>query len=175
MQLNITFRSGEERILASSFLVKYNIGDGEILERAKINDISELDEENIVAVHFADTGAQGDPGAVELLYNSVEGIQILYGNYAYGNLNIDMVFDKLPFLCCLDSRGTNDAPYPLGGKLVIPIGWNYIYMGAMNHFFCRDIVADKTRIFAGVIAKNKRSSLFDAIAWFCGADLTWDI
>ena len=111
-----------------------------------------------------------DAGAVEILYLSENGVRVLYGNYAYGSLDLDDVIQKLPMLECLDSRGNFEPPYPFGGKLCIPFGWAYLYMGAMNHLYVREEICDRAEDFINEILKSRQSWLvFDAVSWFCGA------
>ncbi len=132
----------------------------------------QLFDDNILAVHFADAGAQGDAGAVEILYYTPQsGIRILYGNYAWDDLDLDAVIRKLPMLKCLDSRGRlpSNPPYPFRGSLDIPAEWGYIYMGCMNHFFARDFICDRTGTFVKILKDERRGDqIFNAIAWFCG-------
>ena len=165
----IPFRSGNEEFLAAEYI---ELSDRRQLEFdvAALDHPQRLAEEDILAVHDSDSGAQGDAGAVEILYRSSSGVQIMYGNYAYGDLNLNDVIQKLPFLRCLDSRGSLTPPYPFGGKLEVPTGWGYVYMGAMNHLFIRKEICDR----AGTFMKNVFDDcggwqLFRAVAWFCGA------
>lgn len=171
MYSDIAFRNGDEENLALKFLEEY-ILEKERIKKSALDNISYLDEKSIIAVHFADAGAQGDSGCVEILYFSDRTIRILYGNYAYGNLDLNKVFEKLPMLRSLDTRSGN-VPYPFGGCVDIPKGWGYMYMGVMNHLFCRDFVADRTRTFVETIIEQKTCNwaLFDAIAWFCGCNI----
>ena len=160
-------RSGDdERALADDYVrsrkEKLNICD--------LQNPDDLIEENVLAVHFADGGAQGDAGAVEILYSLPDEVKILYGNYCYGNLNLDAVIRKLPLLKSLDSRYASEFPYPFGGRIVIPEGWRYLYMGALNHLFVRQEIAEKTSVYLKtVIEKTGSWEAFRAIAWFCGA------
>ena len=160
---------GDENALASEFVRKQK----ENLIKLNTCDLQaprELEETNILAVHYADGGAQGDAGAVEILYFSNHNVQVLYGNYCYGNLDLNEVICKLPMLKSLDSRYSFEPPYPFGGSLTIPEGWNYLYMGAMNHFFVREGIAEKASTFLKIVQKEIGSWIvFDAIAWLCGA------
>lgn len=167
MILNIEFRNGEEEKLALEFLEE-NVLDEERIEKEEIDSMLCIDIESVLVVHFADAGAQGEPGCFEIICCTENGVKVLHGNYVYGKIKIDEIFEKLPMLRSLDSR-TGDLPYPFGGRVNIPRGWKYMYMGAMNHLFCRDLIADKTAVFANVIASRERWALFNAIAWFCGA------
>lgn len=135
-----------------------------------------LDSENILAVHYADGGAQGEAGAVRLLYRTQHGIQILYGNYVYGKLNLSAVIEKLPMLKPLDSRfsGFESLPYPFGGKLEIPDEWRYLYMGAMNHYYVRREISEEASEFIEYFFKNGGAKwfIFEAIAWLYGMEPT---
>lgn len=172
MITSIPFRTGDEKALIEEFtrldrkdLVQFEYGD--------LNHPDMLDEENILAVHYADGGAQGDAGAVRILYCTEQGVQALYGNYLYGDLSLDAVIRKLPMLKCLDSRFQLTPPYPFGGKLVVPDDWAYLYMGAMNHFFLKVNECQEATVFIKAFLNQggEKWSAFDAVAWFCGAKL----
>ena len=166
MSHSIPFRAGDEEALAEEFIrlakerhVKF--------DAVRLEDPGILADEDILAVHYADAGAQGDAGAVEILYRSPGGLQVLYGNYVYDDLDLNAVIQKLPMLGCLDCR----RPYPYGGQLDIPPDWGYLYMGAMNHFYARDTICERTGVFIRIIQqKYYRSRIFDAVAWFCGVE-----
>ncbi len=165
----VSFRSGDEHTLALEY-VQMNKANLLTFKCADLSNPGMLHADNILAVHYADGGAQGDAGAVEILYYTQKDVQILYGNYAYGNLNLDAVIILLPMLKSLDSRYCFEPPYPFGGKLDIPVGWKYLYMGAMNHFFVRQEIAERTGEFIKtVIDETGGWEAFNAIAWFCGA------
>lgn len=139
------------------------------LKTTDIQDLRELLDENILAIHYANSGAQGDAGAVEILYCLHDEVQILYGNYCRGNLSLDEVMIRFPMLNSLDSRYIK-FPYPFGGSVSVPDGWGYLYMGAMNHLFVKQEIAEKTQAFIGhVIGAIGGGEAFDALAWFCGA------
>lgn len=168
--MTIPFRTGSEEALAAEF-IHVAAQQKPIIE--KLENPFLLINDNILAVHYADAGAQGDAGAVEILYfSSQTDVKILYGNYAKADLDLDAVIRKLPMLKCLDSRGglTDNLPYPFGAKLILPSDWGYFYMGALNHFFARNFICDRTGTFIRILANNRRSSrIFDAVAWICGA------
>lgn len=85
-----SFHTGDEQALALEY-VRMRNSEQLTLKTADLPDPYMLDAENILAVHYADAGAQGDAGAVEILYHTQKDVQILYGNYAYGNLDLDAV------------------------------------------------------------------------------------
>ena len=165
-----TVREGDVVALVSEYIQMDNQGRINI-EVQDLENPDILEENNILAVHYADRGAQGDAGAVEILYQSQNNIRVLYGNYGYGNLDLDAVIRKLPMLSCLDSRYTLSPPYPFGGNLDIPNGWRYGYMGALNHFFVREEFIDRVEPFVNAFLKQggQRCQMFEAVAWFCGA------
>lgn len=75
------------------------------------------------------------------------------------------------YFACLPEREhiSFSPPFPFGGKIDIPEGWEYLYMGAMNHFYVRESIADKSRTFIEIIIKKIGGwEAFDAIAWLCG-------
>lgn len=118
-----------------------------------------------MAVHYAD-GGSGRRWRGENPYHSPEGFQALYGNCVYGDLDLDDVIRKLPMLECLDSRYKLNPPYPFGGNPVIPKGWNYLYMGCMNHFFVRTEILEQADLFVSAILKRRGNwCVFDAVAW----------
>lgn len=158
----IQFRKGDQKALASEFLEKTSLDN---FDCVKLANPEKLVADDILAVHYSDVGAQGDAGVVEILYLSKEGLQILKGNYAYGDLDIDAVYQKLPMLEYLDCR--KGMPYPFGGKLIIPTGWGYLYMGLSNHFFARRIIWKNAAEF---IRSVYRDLVFEATAWYCGMD-----
>ena len=167
MHLPLPYRTGEDESLAAEFI---QLAKMRRLSKDNL-DPNHLTEEGILAVHFADAGAQGDAGAVEILYRSENDLRILYGNYAYGKLDLDAVLRKLPMLGQLDSRDRlrSNPPYPFGGGLHIPSGWLYMYMGCMNHFFVREEIGDKTRTVVEILCRSGRNwRVFDAVAWLCG-------
>lgn len=163
-------RSGNGSALADRFIKMSEKGRPKL----KHDDLypSFLHPENIIAVHYADGGAQGEAGAVRLLYRTPHDIQILYGNYVYGNLNLSAVIEKLPMLQPLDSRFASfgNLPYPFGGQLEIPDEWRYLYMGAMNHFYVRREISEEASEFINHYLKNdgEKWLIFEAIAWLYG-------
>ena len=134
MSSNLKIRRGSDKALASEFMKLYE-SDSLNFKLSEVWHPGALDESNILAVHYADGGAQGEAGAVRILYEEYGSVKILYGNYVYGDLDLDALIRKLPMLECLNPRGGFALPYPFGGKLSIPDGWQFVYMGAMNYFF----------------------------------------
>ncbi|MBE6949448.1 MAG: hypothetical protein E7456_06335 [Ruminococcaceae bacterium] len=170
MYSNIIFRTGDEKFLVAEFL---HLRENQLLkfEVASLENPNELVADNILAVHYADGGAQGVAGAVEILYCSQQCVKVFYGNYVYDNLDLDAVIEKIPVLEYFDSRGGLIPPYLFGGEIDFPEDWGYLYMGAMNHFFVRKIILDKTETFINTLMNNGGRSwqVFDAVAWFCMA------
>ncbi len=165
MSTPIPFRPGEQEALAEAF-IRQRLQ----LAYRPLDHPERLDPEDILAVHYADAGAQGDPGAVWILVRTPEGVGILGGNYAYDDLDLDAVIEKLPMLRCLDTRNAFTPPFPFGGRLDLPPGWGYLYMGAMNHFFARDEVCQRTGKLVGIIHRYSPLDIFFAVAWACGAE-----
>lgn len=165
----IPFRTGDEDSLAAEFIQTYKT---KTLHRDLIELKSPIGvtEDTILAVHFADAGAHGDPGAVEFLCLSQNGIQRMYGNYAHGDPDLSDVIRVLPMLACVDSRDRAKPPFPLGGTLIVPEGWDYWYMGAMNHLYLRHIIGERSERFLKVVSSTiSPRTAFDATAWLCGA------
>lgn len=150
---SITVREGDVETLVAEYVQKKRQG----LIELKVEDLANPDslmKNNILAVHFAATGAQGEGGAVRILYRSQHGTQILHGNYVYGNLNLDAVIQKLPMLNSPD----------------VPEEWEHIYMGAMNHFFVKKSIRDIDKFIKLLKDYDAYSwRVFDDVAWFCGA------
>ena len=88
----------------------------------------------------------------------------------YEKLDLDDVIQVLPMLKCLDSRYSIEPPYPFGGEISVPEGWNYMYMGAMNHLFVKKKIFEEAESFIEfVVRKTGAWEAFNAIAWYCGA------
>lgn len=173
MHPTFSFRPGGEEALAREFLHLNSWRDLEF-EAADLEDekvLSGLVTDDILAIHFADLGAQGEPGTVKILYHSTEGIQVMQGNYAYGHLNLDILVQKLPMLRDLDNRRQASPPYPFGGRLRVTEDWEYMYIGALNHFFARKPLYNKALAFIEMFQKHggQKWQMFAALAWFCGA------
>ena len=168
------FRSGDGRTLADIFISEYSNGLPQ-LYRERLEDPKLLAEDDIMAVHFAAPGAQGEGGAVEILYSSQDSIRMFYGNYVYKGLDLDAVIQKLPILKQLDTRGSTALPYPFGGSLDVPENWTYLYMGAMNHFFVRKDIYDRAEDFLNIVEQEiGGAEIFTAAAWFCCEQLPYD-
>ena len=172
MNCPFSFREGDERALAEEFLRMRHEGLLDMLTKP-LGDLQFLKEELIWAVHYSDGGAQGDAGAVEILYETPREPRFLYGNYISGGLDLNAVIRRLPMLGSLDTRyGRNGfrPPYPFGGSLEIPPEWGYLYMGAMHHFYARKEICGRTAEFVRVLKEHGRGNeVFNAVAWFCGA------
>lgn len=168
----VSFRAGDEETLALEFL-KLDYRHYPEFAVASLEDPAVLENlvaDNVWVVHFADGGAQGEGGAVKILYGSQAGIQILYGNYIYGNLDLNVLLEKLPILRCLDNRDQMTLPYPFGGRLSIPRDWGYMYLGALNHLLFPKVIQDKLDAFIKAYLQNggRKWKVFAAVAWFCG-------
>ncbi len=170
MYSSIPFRTGDAESLVEEFFEMFKTKRPRFTV-TELENPQKLVGVEILAVHFADGGAQGDPGAVEILYRQDDGVQILYGNYVYENLDLDVILQKIPALRCFDSR-RGHLPYPFGGHLEIPEGWKYMYMGAMNHFLVRAEICDQAQAFVDTFLTNggNQAQIFYAFAWFCGAE-----
>jgi len=170
MYYAIPFRSGTFDSIVAEFFEADNLWFPKY-DTTSLEMPDNLIEENILAVHFADRGAQGEAGAVNILYYSPKEVKIFYGNYVWGKLDLDAVIRKLPMLKYLDSR--HGAVYPFGGGLHVPEEWGYMYMGAMNHFFVRNDICDNLDSFISYFLENggQKGQIFDVVAWFFGVKL----
>ena len=167
-------REGKAGSLAKTFIKMTEKGRPKLFHSDLRNPYG-LDYDNILAVHYADGGAQGEAGAVRILYRTpYYGTQILYGNYIYGNLNLSEVIEKLPMLRSLDSRfcSLESLPYPFGGKIEIPNEWSYLYMGAMNHYYLKREICEEANEFIHCFLTQggKKWFIFEAIAWLYGME-----
>ncbi len=167
MYSSLPLRTGAPEKLTAEFLSIVGTGRLNLKTENLVNpDI--LIEEQILAVHFANTGAQGEGGAVEILYNSPQGISVLHGNYAYGGLNLNALLLLLPVLRVFDCRYRLTPPH----HFKVPDYWGYMYMGAMNHFIARQEICDKTSGFVEYLMNNggRNWQIFDAVSWLYGAE-----
>ncbi len=173
MDYKINFKRGSAELSAEEYIRISEETDTPI-EYKTLDEPENLNKDNILAVHYADSGAQGEGGAVEILYYKKENsVEVLKGNYAYGDLDLDAIILKLPMLKQLDTRYRMDPPYPFGGTLHIPEGWGYLYMGAMNHFFVRSEISGTLERFIKLLCgKGYEWDIFSGAAWFCGARKT---
>lgn len=170
MYSSIEFKKGDARTLVDTFnelIESQSLG----LNDYELENPELIDADCVLAVHFADGGAQGEPGAVDLLYCMPDGVHILHGNYCSGNLDLDAVIEKLPILQGLDNRSNKHDPFPFGGDFQIPDNWGYVYMGALNHFLARQEICAITNDFIKILLSvgGNGWKLFDAVAWYCGA------
>ena len=166
---HISFRTEDEKSLVQEFLQMYKTKKTRF-ETAELDANNMLLNPEILAIHFAEGGAQGDAGAVEILYFFDDRIQILYGNYAYGNLNLNLLKRKIPALEPL-AIDNGEWLYAYARRRHFPEEWKYVYMGAGNHCLLKNELWDKVYPFleALVATGGSRSQLFYAIAWFCRA------
>lgn len=166
----IRYRSGDPAALVTEF-IRLQKADALNFRTDALTDPRSLSADHILAVHYSDSGAQGEAGLVRLLYRTEQGVRILYGNYLYGDLNLNAVIEKLPMLKSLDSRYSLTPPYPFGGRLEVPDGWKYSYMGAMHYFFVRNEVCDVALPYIQAYMRTVGSypQTFDAVAWLCRA------
>lgn len=168
MLSSLNFREGAPKELALEFIELNNAWPMWYSPEKLIPE--KLKEDRVLAIHYANAGAQGEPGLVEILYLSPSGIKILSGNYAYGDLDHDALVLRLSVLKTFLGDDKGIVPFPFGGTLCDSEKWGYMYMGALNHFIIRRDVGEKTREFVKALSENggSRWQIFDAVAWFCG-------
>ena len=80
---------------------------------------------DIVAFSFAQSGAMGMPGAVEIIDSDG---WLYYTNYCDGNLSFDHLLEVVPVL--------KDCKINVSGHQT-PEGWGAFYLGAGNHLTVR--------------------------------------
>ena len=98
-----------------------------VKEELKDEYIKQLSIEDIFFVSFAESGAMGSAGCVEIFSLEEDKIIIRTGNYVYENLNINELADKFPPLNKI--HYDNDIE-----------NWKCEYMGAGNHLLIRNDV-----------------------------------
>lgn len=167
MYSDLPHRTGDVSALADEFL-KLTEFDLLRFNRDEL-DPHKLVADDILAVHMATAGAQGEPGAINILYRSPQGLRILHGNFFYGNLDFDAVTELLPMLKNLD--GDSFPPFPFGGKLENAAGWKYMYLGSLNHFFGREMICKNcTPFMKKLMASHESFHVLYAVAWYYLAD-----
>ena len=170
MYSSIKYKSGDTEALVSEFFELMN--NRMTLKYVPLENPELLDSNNVLAVRFTSDGGQGDVGGVELLYLADDGIKVLYGNFYYGNLNLNALIQKLPMLKSVYAPRSPNLPYPFGGELDLPSGWVHIYMRFMSYFFVREEFCEKADLFIKAILNSNGGLflIFTAVAWFCGAE-----
>ena len=163
----LSLRTGDAEKLAMRFLESRK--NGRFRFRIKKLESTVIPaEQNILAIHYADAGAQGYAGDVRILYDAGWDVRIMSGNYAYGDLNLEDLVHRLPLLSFFTEtgysrdRGYRDFPE-------VPSGWIYLYMGAMNHLIIRNTIWESIKDFLDFMMHNggHNYQLFDAVSWFC--------
>lgn len=172
MYSDIVCRAGDVKTLLSEFLGQANTGSLKF-DVARF-DPRMLTAENVLAVHYADGGAQGEPGLVAILYRTQQGVRILVENYIYGHLNLDALIELLPLLKNFDNRLNLIPPRSSEEGFELPEDWGYLYMGAMNHLLLRKELLSKAQEFIDAFLQNGGETwrMFSAVAWLCMAKQT---
>ena len=172
MYSDIVYRAGDEKTLLSEFLMQTD--NNSLKFEVSTFQAHKLEEENVLALHYADGGAQGEPGLVAILYRTQQGVQILVENYIYGHLNLDILIQMFPMLKNFDNRHRLIPRSLSEENFELPEDWRYLYMGAMNHLFLRKELFAKAHSFIDAYLKNGGYSwrMFSAVAWLCQAKET---
>ncbi|MBR2025277.1 MAG: hypothetical protein IKA02_05670 [Clostridia bacterium] len=170
MYSSIKYRTGDEKTLCDEF---FELAKNKIFVKYERLEPYELDENKVLAIRFTSDGGQGDIGGVTILCYGDEGVKVLYGNYYYGNLNLSDVTEKLPIINIVYRPRSPFPPYPYGECNEIPKDWTHIYIGLGNYFFAKTEVFSKAESFIEKIANSGggRFAIFDAFAFFCGAEV----
>ena len=166
----ISLHSDDAEKLASQFLI-FTKNAKLSTKTDKLESAEVPLERSILAIHYADAGAQGYPGDVRILCDAGWNVRILSGNYAYGSLNLDDLTRRLPILSCFTGTGyQHGKPYSLFPQ--VPCGWKYLYMGALNHLIVRDEIWKLAKEFIDSVLRTDGHTyqLFDAVYWFCNAN-----
>ena len=116
--------------------------------------VKTLSYQNIYFVSIAENGAMGDGGGVVVISLEHQQIWIRYGNYAYGELNMQLFGEVFPPLQQLDFENPKDI-----GE------WHHLYMGAGNHLLVRNDVYENFNHYNiyGSISGRRKFSLFSKI------------
>ncbi len=104
-----------------------------------MNDIIEITESNykgycgidIAAFSFAQPGAMGEPGGVEII--DAQG-WFYHTNYCYGDISYEQLLEVVPVL--------KDCKIGIAGQQV-PEGWKAVYLGFGNHLTIKADYYDK--------------------------------
>ena len=104
-----------------------------------MNDIIEITESNykgycgidIAAFSFAQPGAMGEPGGVEII--DAQG-WFYHTNYCYGDISYEQLLEVVPVL--------KDCKIGIAGHHV-PEGWKAVYLGFGNHLTIKADYYDK--------------------------------
>ena len=90
----------------------------------------------IIAFSIAEAGAQGDPGALEIISKDK---QLFYLNLRWTDLNKEIVDFICPALeeCCFN---------PLLENQTTPKDWYYVYMGAGNHLYVASQIQSQFKV-----------------------------
>ena len=91
--------------------------------------------EDAVFFMFAEGGAMGEPGGILFV---TEGGEVYHGNYAFGDLEMDTVEAAFPVLaqCSFGMFGQGSE---------VPMGWEYVNLGAGNHLIVHMDYAEQFR------------------------------
>ncbi len=98
--------------------------------------ISEVIQDDVVAIKIAASGAMGEPGGVLIFMQQKNKIRVISGNYAYGEFDLDAFLKFMK-----DKQGKSFLSYFM--KDEVPKGWNHIYMGMGNNLYVRDSYYEK--------------------------------
>lgn len=168
MLTDISFRTNDSDSLASEFLQLAEDRNHSI----KVEPFVRADYymvDTALAILYAEVGAQGDPGTIKILYPSRhrQGVVIQRGDYTDRNFDTGRLFRMLPMLDQLKYGGLNQ--YAADGAH--HLDWQYQYVGACNHLFVRKELVTQASSFLQSLYMHGCPSwaLFEAIAWYCGA------
>lgn len=96
----------------------------------KKTDLSKELFENIVFFMFAKDGAMGEQGAINFVKKDGK---LYHLNYMWGDINLEDVEEKFPTLA--------RCKFSIFGIVSnVPVGWNYVNLGAGNHLIVTDEV-----------------------------------
>lgn len=103
--------------------------------------IKQMDSEKVVAIMFADSGAQGEGGRLDIYYENENELSVFYGNYVYGKLNLALVLSHLRMLTLLSPEPETDVLNRC----------KRIYLGCGNHLVGRkDLIAHLWFKYVGI-------------------------
>lgn len=103
----------------------------------QISDLATINQNEIMFVHWAESGAMGEAGEIKIVAKQNECVNVYLGNYVCGNLYIEQIRKEIPLIDSFIKSGN------------VITGWKYEYLGMGNHLFVKDTIYDDFRRIVG--------------------------
>ena len=97
-------------------------------------DIAKLQYDDIMVVALGESGAMGEPGALNIICKKRGKVKAYHVNFCYGDFDMDKFAQAFIPLQTFDCGVFGDVSG-------VAEGWKHIYMGAGNHLLVRDTIA----------------------------------